>query len=116
MTRFSVSILGRAILLMTAGLFLISRVLAQDIIPLVPSRIGGNPADQNVSQSPVNVFVNVRELNGLALDNSANVTLNCPLSGLTLSGPAKGTSTVQFMHVPVGDCNVEVTSNGFKRA
>jgi len=116
MTRFSVSILGRAILLMTAGLFLISCVLAQDIIPLVPSRIGGNPADQNVSQSPVNVFVNVRELNGLALDNSANVTLNCPLSGLTLSGPAKGTSTVQFMHVPVGDCNVEVTSNGFKRA
>jgi len=57
---------------MTGGLaFLIFRaVLAQDILPLVPSRIGGNPADQNVSQSPVNVFVNVRELNGLALDNS----------------------------------------------
>jgi len=41
---------------------------AQYDIPLSPDRPGTNPADQKVSMSPVNVFVNVREVNGLTLN------------------------------------------------
>lgn len=55
-------------------------------------------------------------MNGMALDHSANVTLNCPLAGITLKGPTQNTSQVQFEHIPSGDCNVEVTSEGFKLA
>jgi tetratricopeptide (TPR) repeat protein len=89
---------------------------AQYDIPVSPDRPGANPADQKAFMSPVNVFVNVREVNGLTLEHSANVTLDCPLAGVTLAGPTQNTSQVQFMHVPSGDCNVEVISDGFKRA
>jgi tetratricopeptide (TPR) repeat protein len=89
---------------------------AQYDIPVSPDHPGTNPADQKVSMSPVNVFVNVREVNGLALQHSAKVTLDCPLAGVTLAGPTQSTSQVQFMHVPSGECKVEVSSDGFKRA
>jgi tetratricopeptide (TPR) repeat protein len=89
---------------------------AQYDIPLTPDRPGTNPAEMRDIKSPVNIYVNVREVNGLALEHSANVTLECPLAGVTLSGPTKNTSQVQFMHVPTGDCNVVVSSEGFKRA
>jgi len=89
---------------------------AQVDLPLVPDRAGTNPAEMKEMKSPVNIYVNVREVNGLALEHGANVTLDCPLAGITLSGPTRNTSQVQFMHVPTGDCNIEVTSEGFKRA
>ena len=89
---------------------------AQFDLPMTPEQPGSNPADQKVSASPVNVYVTVREMNGLALDRSANVTLNCPLAGITLKGPTQNTSQVQFEHIPSGDCSIEVTSDGFKLA
>jgi tetratricopeptide (TPR) repeat protein len=92
-------------------------LFAQDQIVINPTTHGMTNADGRADmQSPVNIFVNVREMNGLALDHSSTVTIDCPLSGLKLSGPTKDTSEVQFMHVPTGDCNVEVTSEGFKLA
>jgi len=43
--------------------------------------------------------------------------LVCPLSGLTLSRPAKdGGPIAQFVHVPAGDCRVEVSAAGYKPA
>jgi tetratricopeptide (TPR) repeat protein len=90
---------------------------AQDQIIINPATRGMTNSDGRADmQSPVNIFVDVREVNGLALDHEATVTIDCPLSGLKLSGPTKDTSQVQFMHVPTGDCNVEVISNGFKAA
>jgi hypothetical protein len=97
--------------LISAFLLSVPAVLrAQYDIPLSPDHPGTNPADQKVSQSPINVFVTVREINGLALEHSANVVLDCPLAGVSLKGPTQNTSQVQFMHIPSGDCNVEVTS------
>lgn len=89
---------------------------AQEPIPLEPDRPGTNPAEMKNEQSPVHVYVTVREATGLALDHSANVTLNCPLAGVTLSGSTKDTSQVQFMHIPAGDCKVDVAAEGFKKA
>ena len=45
------------------------------------------------------------------------VKLSCPLAGVDVSGPAKGTSTqVQFHNVPAGDCNIEVSAQGYRTA
>jgi tetratricopeptide (TPR) repeat protein len=99
-------------------LFLLKPTIAltQEPIPLTPDRPGTNPAEMRVEQSPVSVYVTVREANGMALDHSADVSLNCPLAGLSLSGPTKDTSQAQFMHIPTGDCMVDVTAPGFKPA
>lgn len=108
--------LGKLFLISTFLLSVTAVLRAQYDIPLTPDHPGTNPADQKVSQSPTNVFVTVREVNGLALEHSANVVLDCPLAGVSLKGPTQNKSQVQFMHIPSGDCNVEVTSEGFKRA
>jgi len=110
---------GRRRILRFAVLLLMLKptiVLTQEPIPLTPDRPGTNPAEMRVEQSPVNVYVNVREANGISLDHSANVSLNCPLAGLSLSGPTKDTAQAQFMHIPTGDCVVDVTAPGFKPA
>ena len=90
--------------------------LPQEPIPLAPDRPGTNPAEMRNEQSPVHVYVTVREATGLALDHSADVTLNCPLAGITLSGSTKDTSQAQFLHIPAGDCKVDVAAEGFKKA
>jgi len=104
-------------LLFSAGLALAAPAVlrAQYDIPLTPDRPGTNPADQKVSQSPVNVYVTVREVNGLALEHSATVALDCPLTGIALKGPTQNKSQVQFDHIPSGECSVIVTSDGFKQ-
>ena len=109
---------SRTILLLAALVFFVKPVaaLAQEPIPLEPDRPGTNPAEMRNEQSPVHVYVTVREATGLALDHSADVTLNCPLAGVTLSGSTKNTSQVQFMHIPAGDCKVDVAAEGFKKA
>jgi len=90
--------------------------LPQEPIPLSPDRPGTNPAEMRNEQSPVHVYVTVREATGLALDHSADVTLNCPFAGITLSGSTKDTSQAQFLHIPAGDCKVDVAAEGFKKA
>jgi len=104
-------------LLFSGGLALAApaTLRAQYDIPVSPDHPGSNPPDQKVLQSPVNIYVTVREVNGLALEHSATVTLDCPLAGLVLKGPTQNKSQVQFDHVPSGDCNVVVTSDGFKQ-
>jgi tetratricopeptide (TPR) repeat protein len=85
-----------------------------------PTRVG----DPNFSSSAFiaglrgpgsNVVVSVRESTGFPVSASATVRLSCPLAGLDLTGPARGTSAqIQFLSVPVGDCNIEVNAQGYK--
>jgi len=107
----------RCILLLAALPFFFkpAAALAQDQIPIVLDRPGTNPAEMKVSQSPVNVYVTIREANGLALERSASVTLECPLAGVSLSSPSKSATLVQFLHIPSGECTIEVASDGFRR-
>ena len=63
------------------------------------------------------VFVGVREASGIPLLQPAMVKLACPLAGLNLSRPAKdGGPIAQFVHIPAGDCKVEVSAPGYKPA
>jgi tetratricopeptide (TPR) repeat protein len=85
-----------------------------------PTRVG----DPNFSASAFvaglrgpgsNVMVSVRESTGLPVSANATVRLSCPLAGLDLTGPARGASAqIQFLSVPVGDCDVEVSAPGYK--
>jgi tetratricopeptide (TPR) repeat protein len=96
------------------SLLCIPRAVAQDTLPLTLSAPGSNPADGISQASAVNIYVSVRESNGLPFGESANVKLSCPLVGVSLSGPTKNTGLAQFFSIPKGDCNVEVTAPGFK--
>ena len=105
-------------LLFVSILMVASPVLlcSQVNIPLTPDQPGSNPAEMRNESSPVSVYVTVREMTGIALDGSANVTLDCPLAGVSLKGSTGGTSQVQFAHIPFGDCRVKVSADGFKAA
>src|SRR6202171_6667586 len=51
------------------------------------------------------------------MSTNATVKLSCPLSGVDVSGPAQGQSAqVQFHNVPVGDCNIESSTEGYRAA
>jgi len=92
----------------------IPRAAAQDSLPSTLGVPGSNPADGVSQAAAVNIYVSVRESNGLPLSESANVKLSCPLAGVSLSGPTKNTGLAQFFSIPKGDCNVDVTAPGFK--
>src|SRR6267378_1040918 len=85
-----------------------------------PSSIPGDPSFSNSAawRAPsANLYISVREATGLPVNTSAMVKLSCPLAGVDVSGPAKGTSTqVQFHNVPAGDCNIEVSAQGYRTA
>ncbi len=71
----------------------------------------------SLSAAGSSVFVGVREASGIPLTQPALVKLVCPLAGLYLSRPAKdGGPIAQFVHVPAGDCQVEVSAAGYKPA
>jgi tetratricopeptide (TPR) repeat protein len=68
-----------------------------------------------LSASGSHVFVSVRESSGLQLQQPPMVKLNCPLTGVHLSRPAKDDGPIaQFLTVPSGDCKVEVEASGYK--
>src|SRR6266404_3466602 len=70
-----------------------------------------------LSASGSSVFVGVREASGIPLVQPAMVKLVCPLAGLELSRPAKDSGPIaQFVHIPAGECNVEVSAAGYKPA
>jgi Tfp pilus assembly protein PilF len=97
------------------SLLCVSRAAAQaDQMPIVIGPTGTNPADGKVQKSAVNIYVSVREANGLPVSESASVKLSCPLTGIALSGPSKNTALVQFFNIPAGDCNVDVSAAGYK--
>src|SRR5882762_10157356 len=85
-----------------------------------PSSIPGDPSFSNSAawRAPsANLYISVREATGLPVNTSAIVKLSCPLAGVDVSGPAQGTSAqVQFQNVPAGDCNIEVSAQGYRTA
>ena len=84
-----------------------------------PAQLGGinsHPGDSVVGSSASNVYVSVREPNGLPVTESATVRLSCPLAGVNLSGPTKDTALAQFSNIPAGDCVIEVNAPGYKPA
>src|ERR1700692_3150070 len=84
-----------------------------------PAQLGGvnmHPGDSVVGASASNVYVSVRESNGLPVTESATVRLSCPLAGVNMSGPTKDTALAQFSNIPAGDCVIEVNAPGYKPA
>jgi tetratricopeptide (TPR) repeat protein len=84
-----------------------------------PPKLG--PADPQLGASlvlapPANVYVSVREPNGLPVTEKATVKLLCPLSGINISGPTNDTALAQFPNIPAGECTVEVSAPGYKPA
>jgi tetratricopeptide (TPR) repeat protein len=82
-----------------------------------PSQLGGidmHPGDSVRGASASNVYVSVREPNGLPVTESATVRLSCPLAGVNLTGPTKDTALAQFSNIPAGDCVIEVSAPGYK--
>jgi hypothetical protein len=61
---------------------------------------------------PANVYVSVREPNGLPVTENATVKLLCPLAGINISSPTNDTAVAQFPNIPAGDCTVEVGAPG----
>src|SRR5437016_9602955 len=82
--------------------------------------IPGDPSFANNAawRAPAaNLYVSVRESTGLPVSANALVKLSCPLAGIDVSGAAQGTGAqVQFHNVPVGDCNIEVSAQGYRTA
>ena len=82
--------------------------------------IPGDPSFANNAawRAPsANLYVSVRDATGLPVSTNAVVKLSCPLASIDVSGPAQGTSAqVQFHNVPVGDCNIEVSAQGYRTA
>src|SRR3984957_3186708 len=78
--------------------------------------INARPGDSVVGASASNVYVSVREPNGLPVTESATVRLSCPLAGVNLSGPTKDTALAQFSNIPAGDCVIEVNAPGYNPA
>jgi tetratricopeptide (TPR) repeat protein len=103
--------------LLFCTLLFAGRATAQaDLGPAQLGAIGARPGDSVVGASASNVYVSVRESNGLPVTESATVKLSCPLAGVNLSGPTKDTALAQFSNVPAGDCVVEVSAPGYKPA
>jgi tetratricopeptide (TPR) repeat protein len=87
---------------------------AQGIAPAMAGSPATNIANGEDQGSSVNIYVSVREPNGLPLSQSADVKLSCPLAGVSLAGPTKNAAVAEFFHIPAGDCSVTVTAAGFK--
>ena len=84
---------------------------------IINPNLGVSSSSVSLTSAGSSVFVGVREASGIPLAQPPMVKLVCPLSGLTLSRPAKdGGPIAQFVHVPAGDCRVEVSAAGYKPA
>jgi tetratricopeptide (TPR) repeat protein len=84
---------------------------------IINPNIGVSSMVVSLSSAGSSVFVGVREASGIPLAQPPMVKLACPLAGLYLSRPAKdGGPMAQFVHVPAGDCSVEVSAPGYKPA
>jgi len=84
---------------------------------IIDPNLGVSSSAVSLTSAGSSVFVGVREASGIPLAQPPMVKLVCPLSGLTLSRPAKdGGPIAQFVQVPAGDCRVEVSAAGYKPA
>ena len=97
------------------------------LLTLVPASVAqdnaGIPGDPSFANNAAwrapaaNLYVSVRESTGLPVSANALVKLSCPLAGIDVSGAAQGTGAqVQFHNVPAGDCNIEVSAQGYRTA
>jgi tetratricopeptide (TPR) repeat protein len=117
MNHLKISVLVRVLAPAFLSLCLTSAVLAQmDLGPAQMGAIDSHPGDSIRGASAANIYVSVREPNGLPVTESATVKLSCPLKGVSLSGPTKDTALAQFQNIPAGDCIVDVTATGYKPA
>ena len=84
------------------------------------SSIPGDPSFANNAAwraASANLYVSVRESTGLPVSANALVKLTCPAAGIDVSGAPQGIGAqVQFHNVPAGDCNIEVSAQGYKTA
>jgi tetratricopeptide (TPR) repeat protein len=84
---------------------------------MVDPAVGVSSTVVSLSAAGSSVFVGVREASGMPLMQPPMVKLVCPLAGLDMSRPARdGGPIAQFVHIPFGDCNIEVTAAGYKAA
>jgi tetratricopeptide (TPR) repeat protein len=84
---------------------------------IINPNLGVSSSSVSLTGAGSSVFVGVREASGIPLTQPPMVKLVCPLSGLTLSRPAKdGGPIAQFVHIPAGDCRIEVSAAGYKPA
>jgi tetratricopeptide (TPR) repeat protein len=84
---------------------------------IINPNMGVSSSAVTLSAAGSSVFVGVREASGIPLAQPPMVKLVCPLSGLTLSRLARdGGPIAQFVHIPAGDCRVEVSAPGYKPA
>src|SRR3984893_8751223 len=103
--------------LLFCTLLFVARAAGQaDLGPAVLGAIDAHPGDSVAGASASNVYVSVREPNGLPVTESATVKLSCPLAGINMSGPTKDTALAQFSNIPPGDCVIEVSAPGYKPA
>jgi len=84
---------------------------------IIDPNMGVSSMAVSLSAAGSSVFVGVREASGIPLTQPPLVKLACPLAGLYLSRPAKdGGPVAQFVHVPAGDCSIDVIASGYKPA
>jgi tetratricopeptide (TPR) repeat protein len=82
-----------------------------------PRKLGApdpQPSTSLVLAPPANVYVSVREPNGLPVTENATVKLLCPLAGINMTGATNDTALAQFPNIPAGECTVEVGAPGYK--
>jgi tetratricopeptide (TPR) repeat protein len=103
---------GPPLMLLFAGL----AAAQADLGPAQMGAIDSHPGDSVRQASASNLYVSVREPNGLPVTESATVKLSCPLVGINMTGPTKDTALAQFSNIPAGDCVVEVSAPGYKAA
>jgi tetratricopeptide (TPR) repeat protein len=82
--------------------------------PIQLGKIDSHPGDSLKQSSATNVYVSVREPNGLVLTEPATIKLFCPIMNVNLGGSTKGVAVVQFSNIPAGDCFIEVSAPGYK--
>ncbi len=82
--------------------------------PIQLGKIDSHPGDSLKQSSATNVYVSVREPNGLVLTEPATIKLSCPIMNVNLGGSTKGVAVVQFSNIPAGDCFIEVSAPGYK--
>lgn len=87
-----------------------------------PTRLGdpnfGSSSFISALRGPAaNVYVSVREPTGFPVSTAALVKLSCPLAAVNAKGATQGTNgQIQFRNVPVGDCNIRVSAQGYRTA
>src|SRR6202790_2473321 len=72
-----------------------------------PSKLGAVESQAGgslVLAPPANVYVSVREPNGLPVTENATVKLTCPLADISISELTNDTAQAQFPNIPAGEC------------